>query len=899
MSDSLLATKFYVPHPGPNLVHRQRLLDRLDESVQRGNLLTLISTPAGYGKTTLLGEWIQASSYSKTWLTLDEGDNDPVRFLTYLVYALREINPGFGETMLTNTGSSQTQISNMQLTSLLNELFELPDKSLIILDDYHCISKQTIHDALSNLIEHSPSHVHFVISSRADPPLPISRLRARGQVTELRQNDLQFTLDEAAEFLAKNPAFNLTREDISALTSRTEGWAAGLQMASASLVEQSDVSAFIQEFTGSNRFILDFLIEEVLVNQPESIQDFLLHASILDQQCGPLCDQLISGLIGLGTNSQDTLEQLEHKNLFIIPLDDHREWYRFHRLFSDLLRQRLELLYPDRIQLLHQRASQWYQEHGFREEAIEHAFHAGDDQRAADLIEASAEAILMQSQVTTLLTWLKNLPPDELQTRPVLSVYYAWVLLWSGAPLEIIDSHMQLAGSRQSHSAHALPLQAFLKIYNGDVEQAIRLSRQALDQLPEDDLLLRSLANFILASSYLALGETETGIGILEKTARTSQQVGNVMIATLILCELGDESQKLGQLKQAQRLYNQALEISTSAQGNPLPVAGKAMIGLGDLEREWNHLEAAQELTTKGIALAEQWSVLGTFEGCINLVMIKDALGDKENADQIFSQVHELAYQFDASEVDDQVVEMVAARRNIAYGDLASVEEWIKNRSLDAPIPGTESDEVEQLLQARLRKYENSIHARYLIAREDYDRALTLLEGVLTEAESMKRLYLKIEVEILRALAFHAQGKQQPAVDALSDALQLARPEGFVRVFLDFGGTLRRALEAAIYEFSEPSLVAYSQTILDSFTTQAPSKTTSSSTRIGELAESLSERELDVLRLLPSSLSSTEMANELSISINTLRSHLKNIYTKLDSHSRYEAIARAREAGLL
>lgn len=899
MSDSLLATKFFVPHPGPNLVHRQRLLDRLDESVQRGNHLTLISTPAGYGKTTLLGEWFQASHYSKTWLTLDEGDNDPVRFLTYLVYALREITPGFGKTLLTDTGSLQTQISNMQLTSLLNELFELPDKSLIILDDYHCIIKQTIHDAVSNLIEHSPLHVHFVISSRADPPLPISRLRARGQVTALRQNDLQFTLDEAAEFLTKNPAFNLSREDISALTNRTEGWAAGLQMASASLVEQSDVSAFIQEFTGSNRFILDFLIEEVLDNQPESIQDFLLHASILDQQCGPLCDQLISGLIDLGTSSQDTLEQLEHKNLFIIPLDDHREWYRFHRLFSDLLRQRLELLYPDRRQSLHQRASQWYQEHGFREAAIEHAFQAGDDQRAADLIEASAEAILMQSQVTTLLSWLKNLPPDELQTRPVLSVYYAWVLLWSGAPLEIIDSHMQLAASRQSHSAHALPLQAFLEIYNGDVELAIRLSRQALDQLPEEDLLLRSLANFILASSYLALGETEAGIGILEKTARTSQQVGNVMIATLILCELGDESQKLGQLKQAQRLYNQALEISTSTQGDLLPVAGKAMIGLGDLEREWNHLEAAQKLTTKGIALAEQWSVLGTFEGCINLVMIKDALGDKETADQIFTQVHELAYQFDASEVDDRVVEMVAARRNITYGDLASVEEWIKNRSLDAPFPGTGSGEVEQLLQARLRKYENSIHARYLIARGEYDRALTLLEGVLTEAESMKRLYLKIEAEILRALAFYAQGKQQPTVEALSDALQLARPEGFIRVFLDYGDALRSALEASISGFSEPSLMAYGQKILDSFTTQASSKSTSSPTRIGETVESLSERELDVLRLLPSSLSSTEMASELSISINTLRSHLKNIYTKLDSHSRYEAIARAREAGLL
>ena len=899
MSDSLLATKFFVPHPGPNLVHRQRLLDRLDESLRRGNHLTLISTPAGYGKTTLLGEWFQASHYSKTWLTLDEGDNDPVRFLIYLVYALREIMPGFGETMLMDAGSSQTHISNLQLTSLLNELFELPDKSLIILDDYHCISKQTIHDAVSNLIEHSPPHVHFVISSRADPPLPISRLRARGQVTELRQNDLQFTLDEAAEFLTKNPAFSLTRDDISALTNRTEGWAAGLQMASASLVEQSDVSGFIQAFTGSNRFILDFLIEEVLANQTDEIQDFLLHTSILDHLCGPLCDQLISEFIVLPATSQDTLVELEQKNLFIIPLDDQRKWYRYHRLFADLLRQRLVQLYPERKILLHQRACDWYEMHRFSEEAIEHAFWADDKQRAAELIQEAAETILMQSQVTTLLSWLRKLPPNELQTRPVLSVYYAWVLLWSGAPLEAIDSHLKLAVSRQSHSAYGLPLQAFLEIYNGNVENAIRLSHRALDQLPEEDLLLRSLANFILASSHLARGETEEGITILERTARTSQQVGNVMIATLILCELGDENQKLGQLHQAQRLYEQALEISSTRQGGLLPVAGKALIGLGDLEREWNHLETAEQMTIKGISLAEEWSILGTFEGYINLAIIKDAQGEKHAADQIFSHLHELAYQFDASEVDDYVVEIVAARRNIAHGNLDSVEEWINNRSLDKPKTPIRSDAVDELLQVRLRKYEKSIQARYLVAKGQYDQALTLLDQVLIEAENLGRVFLIIEAEVLRAIAFHAREDQPAALSALRRALQLAEPEGFMRIFLDQGDPLVGLLESTLCEVREPSLVIYIQRLLDSFSQPQTTSLTALPTGIKVPVEALSARELEVLHLLQSSLSSTEMAGELSISVNTLRSHLKNIYSKLGAHSRYEAIAHAKRIGLL
>jgi LuxR family maltose regulon positive regulatory protein len=612
-----------------------------------------------------------------------------------------------------------------------------------------------------------------------------------------------------------------------------------------------------------------------------------------------LCDYLLSDLTDSQTSSQAVLEELEHKNLFIIPLDDRREWYRFHRLFSDLLRQRLVLLYPDRKLLLHQRASQWYEQRGFPEAAIEQAFSAQDHKRAAELIEGSAEAILMQSHVTTLLSWLRRLPLEELQNRPALSVYYAWVLLWSGAPLEAIDAHMSLTASQQSHSAHALPLKAFLEIYNGNVQEALKLSRQALDQLPEEDQLLRSLAYFILASCHLALGETAEGIEILEDTARTSQQAGNVMIATLILCELGDESQKHGHLHQSKRMYKQALDLAKDKQGNQLPVAGKALIGLGDLDREWNQLASAEELLSKGISLAEQWSILGTFEGYLNLVMVKDAQDDRHKADELFSHVHELAYRFDASEVDDYLVEMFAARRNIIHGDLDSVEEWIKTRSMETALAPSKKGESENLLQARLRKYENVILARFLIAKRRFGEALDILEQVKEEAEEADRVYLKIEVQILRAIAFQAQEKSQSAVSTLSNALQLAEPEGFIRVFLDHGTVLAGLLETTITETNDPSLIAYSQKLLDAFSQPADlSMTTPKNEAMGPI-EPLSERELEVLHLLSSSLSSTEMASELSISVNTLRSHLKNIYTKLDAHSRYEAIARAKDAGLL
>lgn len=899
MSATLLATKFFIPPSKPNLVHRQRLLDRLDDSIRQGKRLTLISTPPGYGKTTLLSEWLRASKYPTAWLSLDEGDNDPVRFINYLVHALRDLKPDFGDSALRKASSSQTQITDVQLTSLVNELVDFPQETVLVLDDYHSISQQTIHDAVSYLLENSPPQVYFIIASRADPPLPISRLRGRGQVAELRQSDLRFTRQEAAGFLRVVETAQLSEGDIDSLADRTEGWIAGLQMAAASLPDQGNVSAFIQEFTGSNRFILDYLMDEVLDNQTEAIQSFLLNTSILEQICAPLTDHLLSGLIDVGTSSQAVLEDLEHKNLFIIPLDDHREWYRLHRLFADLLRQRLELQHPDRKPILHQRASNWYEENGFSEEAIEHAFSAGDHKRAAELIEASAESILMQSQVTTLRSWIRRLPSDELTARPALSVYYAWVLLWSGAPLETINAHIRISAARESHSVQALPLKAFLEINNGNVLEALRLSQLAIEQLPGDDQLLRSLACFILASCQLALGQTEDGISILEKTARTSQQAGNIMIAALILCQLADETMKHGHLRRAQQIYQQAFELAVDEDGRHLPVAGKALIGIGDLQREWNQLADAEESLTKGITWAEKWSILGSFEGYINLAMVKDAQGDHQSGDVLLWKVQDLAFQFDASEVDDYIVEMFAARRSMILGDLDAVKAWIGLRDLESSPAPPEPHASKDLLQARMWKYEQAIFARYLVAVGRHDQALELLDRLKAEAEKIDRMYLRLDTQILRAISFHVRGQKARAIEILHEALELAEPEGYVRVFVDHGGPLALLLRESLDYRSQSELHPYILKILGAFESQSTALISAARIEKTTIIEPLSDREMEVLGLLPSRLSSTEMANELSISVNTLRSHLKNIYIKLDAHSRYEAIARAKDAGLL
>lgn len=898
MLDTLLETKFHIPPPLTNIVSRGRLVSRLDAGLRQGSRLTLISAPAGYGKTTLLGEWIRRSNLTAAWLSLDVGDNDPARFLAYVISALQRVKPGVGEKSLNNLQSSQSQTPISLLSPLVNEMSQISTDFLIVFDDYHNIHNQVVHDTVSFFLEHLPPQAHIAITTRADPLLPVARLRGRGQITELRQNDLRFTEEEAAQFLEMVSGLEFSAEDVSALTARTEGWAAGLQMAAKSISEQKQVSTFVQDFTGSNRYILDYLLEEVLQSQPESIQSFLLHTSILDQLCGPLCDAVIGHTIDSFASSQTILESLEHKNLFIIPLDDRREWYRYHRLFADLLKQRLTLLHPDIEQELQKRASDWYEGNELIEAAIEHALAAGDSERAASLIEHCAETTLMQSQVTTLSGWLEQLPEEEIHRRPTLGVYHAWALLWKGAPLEAIEARLEIAASREDHPAEVLPLQAFLAIYNGDISNAEKLAGQALEKLPEEDNLLRSIAYFILASVYITKGDTSKGFQTLEETARVSRRAGNVMMAVLVFCELGDQRYKQGRLHQAKTLYQQALELGTNEQGEQLPVAGKALIGLGDITREWNDFENAERFLTDGIALAEQWSVLGTFEGYLNLIMLKDSQGDTRTADEMFSYARELAFQFDASEMDDLVIDMFAARRDIALGDLQSARQWAEHRDQGIRSSKLDSGKFDDILIARMQKYENIIFARLLIAEEQYAQALTLLEQVLPEVIQAERLMLIVEVESLQAIALQALGKKPEAITVLSNALKLAEPEGFVRIFVDQGQAVKELLEMTRKEEEEKTIVAYIDRLLEAYTHKPGMEVTAPSRQKRHIIEPLSDREMEVLRLLPTGLSSTEMAEELTISVNTLRTHLKNIYAKLGVHSRYEAIERARETGL-
>ncbi len=932
MTLPLLTTKLYIPSLRPELVPRPRLIERLNAGLYCK--LTLISAPAGFGKTTLLSEWVARCGHSVAWLSLDEGDNDPARFWAYFVAALQTlalsqvegIEKSIGEDVLSAFQAPQPPPIESVLMALINEIAAAPQGDhkgrpyVLVLDDYHLITAQPIHDAFTFLLDHLPSQMHLVIAARADPPLPVARLRGRGQLTELRLTDLRFTHDEAAEFLAQVMGLTLAADDVAALASRTEGWIAGLQMAALSLREKDDVSQFVAAFTGSNRYILDYLLEEVLRREPEYLQTFLLQTSILDQLCGPLCDAVIGDWrleIDASAESpisnrqsQAILEHLEASNLFIIPLDNERRWYRYHRLFADLLRQRLHQSPPSfpparggdergGAPVLHRRASEWFEQNWLTAEAIDHALAAEDLERAADLIEQNAEATLMRGEVATFLHWVSALPNELVHARPSLCVFYAWMLLMHGQPLKVIESFLRNADRGDEIVAgRVTALRGLMAGFRGQMGRAVELSRRALEQLPEEDQFVRTFATWLLRTSQLVGGEGMTDSQPLDDVLRMSQRAGNVMLSVMVVCNRAELLMRQGQLHKAAATYRKALELATDAQGQRMPIAGQALIGLGELSRQWGDLDAAVRYLVEGIELTEQWSEVGSLEAYISLARIRWAQGDVDRAWQALEKAQELAVKFDLTDLDDLTVAMFQAWMCVAQGNLGPARRWAEERDLYQYVDSPWQEKAGDPYDHRLRKYELLVLARLLIAQGQPAEALKLLGSLVPVAEWRGRPGMLIEIYALQALAYQAQGDVEQAVVALERALSLAEPEGHVRIFADEGEPIARLLQEAARrgiapEYVNKSLAAFGVSKDRGTGEPLPSPQTQ------PLLEPLSARELEVLRLLNTHLSSTEIAEELFISVNTARFHIKNIYGKLGVHGRSEAIQRARELGLL
>ncbi len=909
MSGALLSSKLYLPPPRAGAIPRPYLMARLDEGMSCP--LTLIAAPAGYGKTTLISDWAihRRRGTRVAWLSLDNGDNDIARFLTYLVAALQTVVPDLGAIAPALLQSSQSPALEVALTALINDLTPSTTPVALILDDYHLIETPAIHEALTFLLEHWPPALHLFIASRVDPPLPVTRLRARGQLIELHLSDLRFTPEEAAEFFDRILDRKLTTADITVLASRTEGWVAGLQLAAVSMQGRPDLRYFIRSFTGSNRFVFDYLAEEVFQRQSADVQDFLLRTSILKQLTAPLCDAVLNlsvdtqdraAELSHTISSQVVLEYLDRSNLFIVPLDDERHWYRYHQLFADFLLARLQQAQPDQIADLHRRASFWHEQNQQMTEAITHALAAEDFARAAQLVEQIAEMTLLRSEVTTFLRWVEVLPADLMRTRPLLCVYHACAALLNGQPLNVVEARLQAA--RQADTAVTIAseidvVRALVAAYRGETSQSIDLSQQALRLLPETRTFFRSVGNLGLVFSASNEGSAPTQA--LLKPTSEKRPTGNIM-AMMSFYHLAERAWEQGQLHQAQVFYEQALAIATDEHGQRQPIACMALLGLASLLLEQNELEPAQRRIREGLDLAQRWGEIAAIQGYVDLARIRHIQGDVAGADEAIQAAQQRAKKFKSMKADDVYVLVNQARLWIGQSvddprRLEMAVYWAKERGLDNDLNRSElAAAIDRATPLQVLEYLTFV--QICLIQKRLEQALAMLQLLLPTVERAGWGLLSVQTLALTALAQQACGDTALALTTLERALALAEPEGYVRVFMDESQPMVKLLRQAAARGIMLNYARKLLAVLDDDTQDTRRLTTPSS---ASLVEPLSNREREVLRLISTGLSNAEIAQTLVVANSTVKKHLKNIYGKLNVHSRTRAVARAQDLDLL
>jgi len=902
----LLETKLYVPKLRRSLVVRPRLHEHLSRGAE--SKLTLISAPAGFGKTTVLAEWLAADPAGgplAAWLSLDQGDTGPASFWSYVIAALQTVAPEVGAAALSLLQAPRPPPVETVLAPLLNELNAIANDIVLVLDDYHVVDAPDVQGGMTFLLEHLPPQLHVVIASRADPALPLARLRARGELAEIRAADLRFTPDEAAAYLNEAMGLDLRASDVAALEARTEGWIAALQLAALSMQGRDDISGFIEGFAGDDRYIVDYLVEEVLQRQPEQVRSFLLKTSILDRVSGPLCD----AVTGQG-RGKAMLEVLDRGNLFLVPLDDRRRWYRYHHLFADVLRARLLDGQPDHVPDLHRRASAWYEQAGESSEAIHHALTAEDFEHAADLVELAIPAMRQARQEATARRWLEALPDELIRIRPVLSVAYAGALLVSGQ-LEGVEARLRDAerwlDTTDARDGSEVPttgmvvvdeeefrrLPGAIAIYRaaqalalGDVAGTVTHARRALDLVAEDDHLGRGAAAGFLGLTYWRSGELEAAHRSWADAMASLQMAGHVSDAIGCAIALADIEIAQGRLGEGMRTYERGLVLATEHGGSVLRGAADMHVGISELFRERNDLEAASEhlLTSRKLG-DENGLPQNPYRSRVAAARIRQAEGDLDGALELLTEAERL-YVGDFSP-NVRPIAALKARLSIAQGKLSEARGWAQKHGLSATDDLTYVQEFEHITLAAVLLAQG-IHDG---AHRTIVEAADLTERLLGAAEDGGRHGTAIEILVVQALARHARGDLAGAMASLDRAVALAEPEGYVRVFIDEGPRMAALLKLAAKQRNAPS---YLRRLLAAVVTPAEAAAVAQ-----PLIEPLSERELEVLRLLDSDLSGPDIARELVVSLSTVRTHTQNIYAKLGVNSRRAAIRRAAELDLL
>lgn len=915
MPAPILGTKLYIPSSRPKMILRPRLVERLNEGLSFGRKLSLISAPAGFGKTTLVSEWTADCKQPVAWLSLDEGDNDPARFMTYLIAALQTIAQEVGKELLGTIQASQplTTFNEFLLATLLNDISAIADHFILVLDDYHVIDSESIDNAIAFLLNHLPPQMHLVITTREDPHLHLARLRARGQLTEIRAADLRFTPEEAGAFLNQMMNLSLTTENIAALEARTEGWIAGLQLAAISMQGRDDITGFIQAFTGSHRFVLDYLVEEVLLQQSEPIRGFLLQTAILDRLCAPLCDAVMER-----DDSKEMLEALERNNLFLIPLDDSRQWFRYHHLFAEVLQTHLIEAQPDRIATLHIRASAWYDLNGLLPDAIRHSMVAKDFECAAGLIERAWPATEEGRPIsqTAWLGWAKALPEALVQARPVLNACFAYVLLGLGE-LEAAEAHLNDAERwlEQAYSMKAQPEtpstamvvvdqeqwkslpatiaigRAYIAQSRGNTQDTIRYASRVLE-FREANPFRQSQAAMMLGMTYWASGDLKAAERVFTDYTKKLRAAGNIPDAISTTVVLTEIRLALGRLQDAIQTTEQLLQYVMD-QGEPIsPHVADLHRELGELYLEQGQLEAAAQQFRISKEYGEKAELpVWRYRWYIAQARLSAAQGDLDGALTFLDEAGRLYIRTPLP--DSRPISTMKARIWLLQGRLAQALEWAREQGLSP------DDDLNYL-----REYDYLTLARILIAQYQSDRiedpihaAMRLLDRLLKAAEEGNRLGSVIEILMLQGLAHQAQGDRTSALTVLKRGLSIADPEGYARILVDEGPSMIALLQEATKHGIAPRYVSKLLTAIGKPDRKKP--LAHLLIEPAALIEPLSERELDVLRLLRTELSGPEIAQELMVSLNTVRTHTQNIYAKLGVNNRRAAVRRAEELNLL
>ncbi len=903
MNPALLSTKLFFPQTRQALIPRPRLLERLQTGL-RGPL-TLIAAPAGSGKTTLLAQLREAIPPATdnlhpqiAWLSLDADDNHPARFMTYLLAALETVDPALTASAAPLLAAPELPPLEALFTALINTVSAFPHHIALILDDYHVIETPAIHQALSFLLDHLPPQLHLILLTRADPPLPLARLRARGALTEIRAGHLRFTTAEAAAFLSRSMGLTLPEETIAALESRTEGWIAGLQLAALSLQgrDAQQTRDFVAAFTGSHHYIADYLVDEVLNRQSDAVREFLLRTSILDRLCAPLCDALFS----VAQPSALILRTLEHSNLFLIPLDDAHSWYRYHHLFAELLRHRLRQTAPALLPELHRRAAAWFDSAGLAIEAIEHASAAADAAEVRRLLRRYFPGWMRTESRERILRWLDHLPLEFLHAEPWLCVVYAW-MVWSAGHMAATETYLdyaqraleQLAASGalpagdmeyDALPAEILAFRALIAARRDEPAQVLAFAQEALALAPAEASTVRAIAYLGLHLVYRRSGQMDKAIEACRAGLHLAQAGEELGTKVSAFQSLGGNLLIQGRLHEAAAVYHEALRYAAAQGELQFPAYRLIRLRLADLYYQWNQLDDADAELRQGLEYADSvrsvWTMLyGRHLRC----QVAWARGDLATAQQLLQEIESLTAQSGGTYYTEELRQQLLLIKT----RLGLVEAW-EIPSWEAPAC-LQDDVTTDALDRWI------LQMRALVALDRLEGVPETLAQLLEVTTARGHRFWQLELCILQAAVGEKQGRRTAAVAAMLQALALAAPEGIVRPFLDSGAPVRAALQAAVPHLADIALVRFTRTLLQATWPGEPPVEPAAQ----PLLSPLSARELELLVLVAAGRSNQEIARQLYITVGTVKRHTANIFNKLDARNRTEAVAKARALGLL